>query len=246
MPITGHYMVNRIQFSILPFIKAYGEWVLEDVEPTFKNLSEKADVIASADFNCLSKDCDGDMIIHAEDAQDKGQYFYNTMTAIRQSSLNLFAAGLFHLLEQQLAELCRDGVLDKNDRLPLDHTKLCKIKEWYLNKNNFNLDLSNLSTWPKIDQLRLLANSVKHGEGESTEKLRKIRPDLYQDPHLCKPMKDILERYSQPLTVRSPMSGDGIFVTNKVFTEFSQAVNSFVAEIAEYFDAHREQHFLVV
>ncbi len=250
MPVTGLYMARRVRYSIIPYVAAYGQWVLKDVVPTFANLSERADAIVTSEFNRHGEqpagaDCDDVMSVLAEAAQDKGQNFYNTMLAIHQSSLNLFSVGLFHLLEQQLAHLCRDGVLDMSERLPPSDTKLDKIEKWYCNRNNFNIDLSKLSDWPKIDQLRLLANSIKHGEGKSAVELRNIRPDIFQNPNLCMPMQDLLKVCTTILHERRPMAGEDIFVTNEIFAEFSQAVNSFVAEIAEYFDAHQDEHYLV-
>ena len=59
------------------------------------------------------------MALLAERAHDKGLVFYETMYGLRQSVLNLFAVGLFHRLEQELADLCRDGafMVDRLDGL---------------------------------------------------------------------------------------------------------------------------------
>lgn len=145
MQVTGHYMAHRVHRSTLPYVKAYGKYVLEDVLPIFKNLSERASTVTDAEFEQLgaqpaTKECGDDMSCLVEAAQFKGQVFYNTMLAIRQTSLNLFAAGLFHLLEQQLAELCRDGAFEAS---PPSDTKLCVVACWYL--RYFKLDLKKLS-----------------------------------------------------------------------------------------------------
>jgi len=238
-------MAGRVHHSAIPYVKAFGRYVIEDAVPVFANLSERADAIADLEFKRLGEqpageDRDGDMSIAAEAAEDKGQIFYDTMVAIRQTSLNLFAAGLFHLLEQQLADLCRDGAFSI---APPRDTKLDEVSDWY--HNNFRLDLRNLSAWPKINQLRLLANSVKHGEGKSAVELRTIRPDLFQNPHLSEFFRDFPEMNMAQL-VRLPLAGEDIFVTAEVFSEFSEAANSWFAEIAEYFVAHKDEHYLVV
>jgi hypothetical protein len=49
-----------------------------------------------------SEDFDGDTSGYAEDAQERGQSWYDLMRSLRQTMLNLLAAGLFHLIEQQL------------------------------------------------------------------------------------------------------------------------------------------------
>lgn len=244
MPVTGLYMAHRVHHSAIPYLKAFGQYVMEDVVPVFASLTERANAIAALEFKRFGEqpageDCDGDMGVAAEAAQDKGQAFYDTMVAIRQTSLNLFAAGLFHLLEQQLADLCRDGAFEA---APPSDTKLSVVSTWY--RKNFNLDLTNFPAWPKIEQLRLLANSVKHGEGSSAAELRAIRPDLFQNPDLCELFQDFPEIYTAQ-AVRLPLAGEDIFVTTEVFLEFSGAANSLFAEIAEYFVAHEDEHYLV-
>lgn len=244
MTVTGLYMAHRIQYSVVPYVKAYGQCVLDDVEPAFSGLSEKANIIASVEFGRLvekpvGENFDGDMSIAAESAQENGQAFYDIMVAIRQASLNLFVTGLFHLLEQQLADLCRDGSFHVS---PPKDTKLDVVQKWYL--DNFNLNLSELASWSKIEQLRLLANSVKHGEGGSLVKLRNIRPDIFRNPDL----NELFPNDSDlclVVDVRLPMAGEDIYVTTQIFDEFSKAVISFIAEIAEYFVSHKEVHYLV-
>lgn len=244
MPVTGLYMADRVRHSAIPYVKAFGRYVMDDAVPVFANLSDRADAIADLEFKRLGEqpvgeDWDGDMSVEAEAAEEKGQVFYDTMVAIRQTSLNLFAAGLFHLLEQQLADLCRDGAFET---APPRETKLEIVSDWY--RKNFNLDLSNLSAWPKINQLRLLANSVKHGEGKSAAELRAIRPDLFQNPHLSELFRDFPEMNTAQ-AVRLPLAGEDIFVTTKVFSEFSEAANSWFTEIAEYFAANKDERYLV-
>lgn len=237
-------MAHRVHHSAIPYQKAFGQYVIEDVVPVFSNLSDRANAIAELEFKRLGEqpageDCDGDMSVAAEAAQDKGQVFYDTMVAIRQTSLNLFAAGLFHMLEQQLADLCRDGAFET---APLRDTNLGIVSAWY--RDNFKLDLSTLSAWSKIEQLRLLANSVKHGEGNSAEQLRAIRPDLFQNPDLSEFLRDFPGMCTAQ-AVRLPLAGEDIFVTAEVFSEFSAAANSLFAEIADHFVAHEDEHYLV-
>ncbi len=113
MAVHGLYMARRAGISAA-YVKTYGECVLGDVMSAFADLEKRADEVAEAEFARLGsepagEDCSGDMAAAAEAAEDKGQGFYDTMASLRQTMLNLVTAGLFHLLEQQLADLCRDG-----------------------------------------------------------------------------------------------------------------------------------------
>lgn len=242
MPVTGLYLNRKVRQSITPYVQAYRDCVLSDVAPVFANLSKRAEEIANAEFfrlGCRSvgEDFDGDMSVAAEAAQEKGQAFYDTMSSIQQATLNLFAAGLFHLLEQQLTELCHDGAFDE---APPKDTKLEVVAKWY--DKHFGLQFSDLASWPKVDQLRLLANAVKHGEGSSAKDLRVLRPDIFQDPAIRKLMPDFADML-QPFQVRLPLAGEGIFVTKEVFAEFANNTDCFVTEIAQHFFENRDAHY---
>jgi hypothetical protein len=63
---------------------------------------------------------------------------------------NLLAAGLFHLVEQQLGALSLDCAYE---RIP--DTALHKVKIWY--QANLRIDLSLVPTWAAIQELQLVA-----------------------------------------------------------------------------------------
>lgn len=107
-------MAWRVRASPLQLVRAYGEVVLHDLMPTFSNMNERAEQVAAQEYERLAElpagdDWNGDMGALAEAANDQGVEFYETLSSMRQSVLNLFAVGLFHLLEQQVADLCNDG-----------------------------------------------------------------------------------------------------------------------------------------
>lgn len=42
--------------------------------------------------------------------------------------------------------------------------------------------MESLNCWHKIKELRLVVNVLKHAEGDSAERLRKMRPNLFEWP----------------------------------------------------------------
>ena len=82
------------------------------------------------------------------------------MISLRQSMVNLLAAGLYDLMEQQLGALSLDCAYER-----VRDTNLDVVKTWYM--TNIGIDLSSLEPWAKFHEGRLVANSVKHGEGGS-------------------------------------------------------------------------------
>jgi hypothetical protein len=184
MAFDGLYMAHRVRNTALRYVSAYEECVRQNLMAAFANLGKKADEVAEAEYERLGNEPigesgDDDMASAAEAAQDRALAFYETMTALRQSVLNLFAAGLFHLLEQQLAYLCWDGAFTV---LPPGDAKLARLEDWY--RRHFAIDLPSLSSWPIIEELRLTTNVVKHAEGSSADQLRERRPELFHNPLL--------------------------------------------------------------
>lgn len=238
MAVPGSYMVWRIKGGALKRIGAYGDCILGDVMPTFSNLDQRAEQVADAEFARLGsepvgEDWNGDMADLAETANDKGLVFYETMTGIRQSFLNLFSVGLFHLIEQELADLCRDGAFTVDP--PADN-KISLVKQWYA--THFDLELSVLPSWPAIEELRLLANTVKHGEGSSAKNLRAQRPEL-----LCHPALRGIDPTPRPWPIQSPLAGEDLYVTEEIFQAYSQAANQFIGEIAKHFEERAEEYY---
>jgi hypothetical protein len=67
--------------------------------------------------------------IDMERSRNQGlKKWWEMMTSLRQTMLNLLAAGLFHLVEQQLAALSRDNAISES---PVTSTKLWDVAGWY-------------------------------------------------------------------------------------------------------------------
>ena len=241
MAFSGLYLESQIRGYLMEPFVAFNEYIFSDVIPSFGNLDERANKVAEDYYNRIGsqpvgEDCDIDMGAVAEDAQDQGVNWYQMMTSLQQTMLNLLAAGLYHLVEQQLAAL--SGDVSFSDR-PLKETKLRIVRAWFLEQ--LKLDFGTLPSWSKIDELRHVANVVKHGEGAAGH-LRKARPNLFKNP--------VFDAYDKALGLRSrhmkpaaaPLSGEDFFVTEDLLKEYAQRAESFFNEIADHFKASAEYY----
>ena len=105
---------------------------------------------------------------------------------------------------------------------------MCKVAE-LLRKSD--IDITSFSSWSKIDELRLVANTVKHADGDSADKLRCCRPDLFtfSDPVSKSILPDqfiILRQVFQPLT------GKDLFVTVSDLSSYVDVIKQFWFELA--------------
>lgn len=150
-----------------------------------------------------------------------------------QATLNLFSAGLFHVMEQQLSDLTRDGAMEKE----ASDSKLDKLIDWY--KKGFQLDLRQFPDWWVIDELRLVANCTKHGEGRAAEQLREKHPDLFVYPALRK--DDSNTFVAAPLSL--PLGGDGLYVTGDEFRRYHRTVLDLFDWLRQYFEDHGDEYY---
>jgi hypothetical protein len=235
-------MAWRVRASPLPLVRAYGEMVLHDLMPTFNSMNERAEQVAAREYQRLGElpagdDWDGDMGALAEAANDRGVEFYETLSSMRQSVLNLFAVGLFHLLEQQVADLCHDGAFTVP---PPDDTKLVgKVSQWY--SQHFRLDLRGLGSWNAIDELRLVANVVKHAEGNSAERQRERRQELFCYPALRGEAHLVCSNVAAH--VARPLAGDDLYVTPEILEQYLDASIGVLSEIEAYFQEHHYEYY---
>lgn len=241
--MDGAYLSMQIRSWIVRPVTAFREYALRDVIASFSNLNERATQIGNEYYERMgsqpaSEDFDGDMSIFAEEAEDQALSWYQMMRLLRQTMLNLLAAGLFHLTEQQLAALCRDGGFMVD---PPKETKLGIVAVWY--HDNLRLDFNTLSSWPMIEELRYVANAVKHAEGSATDKLKSVRPELFTDPAFAN-IKD-LDGYNlfETRSVAAPLAGEDLFVSEDLLMRYADAAESFLHEIAAHFEANGSEWY---
>jgi len=221
------------------YIGVFETCVMEELLAVFSNLEGRADAIADEEYERMGS-VPADQMLYwgpsevAEWATWKGQAFFNTMVGLRQTTLNLFSAGLLHLLEQQLAMPCRDAAFTV---APPEDTKLQVLVAWY--ERYFHFKLTSLSDWSLVDELRLVANTVKHGEGRSATQLRQRRPQLFQHPVA----RSMGLQASTDRKIRHPLSGDDLYVTAEAFQEYSHAARRFFDDIGHHFEGHRNEYY---
>lgn len=145
--MTGGYLELQINGWIIGPIIAFRKYIFSDVLTAFGNIDQRAEEVANEYYHRIGAQPAGeyenfDMADVAEAAQQRSQDWYQMMVSLRQSMLNLLAAGLFHLTEQQLSMVCRDGGFIAK---PPRDTKLDVVKNWYA--EHLRLDLAALPSW---------------------------------------------------------------------------------------------------
>jgi hypothetical protein len=244
--VQGSYLDWQIRHNLIRPIVAFRAYIFRDVLPQFNNLDQRAEQVATEYYEQVTsqpapEDFDGDLSGFAEDANDEAIGWYQMMRSLRQTMLNLLAAGLYHLTEQQLAMLCRDGGFSV---APPEETHFSKVSSWY--KQHLQLNLESLPSYQLLNELKHVANTVKHGKGPACDKLKELRPELFTDPAFAKflggmgvdPKEDLQQK-----VVEAPLAGDDLFVTEDGLRKYAEGAESFFLEIADHFTAHAETFY---
>jgi hypothetical protein len=148
--------------------------------PAFDNIETEANEFTESEYERLGElpydENEIDMSASAERAQEAGFEYFSALSSVRQTFLNLSVAALFHMFEQQLLCFHRRQVLHPSEENDIARIRTSELKKRLLSAG---IDIESLQSWKDIHELELVANSVKHAEGRSSEELQGLRPDLF-------------------------------------------------------------------
>lgn len=161
------------------------------VAVVFNHLEEDADKVAQEHFEDLGQYFDPDRHGY-EDLDDiafeKGLEYYEAMSLVRYNNQLMWISTMYQFWEQQVRkflfdEITNSGIalLDKKGE-KIEFKKYCSrgindIKEEFV---SFGQNIETMTCWSNIDELRLLANVIKHGDGGSATDLEELRPDFFK------------------------------------------------------------------
>jgi hypothetical protein len=235
--LDGHFWSRHFRQGFIPQVNAFCDAVINRVLPTFAGIAKEADDVAQAEYQRVGSLSATeseilDMADIAERAQEAGLVYYEALEGVRQSLTNLAAAALYHMFEQQLLLFHRKQVLHPSEEDNISKIKIGELKKRLLDGG---LDIESLESWPKVDELRLVANCVKHAEGVSSEKLGKLRSDLFVHPAS---RDEDLARLSSSARVYLPLAGQDVYVTVDDFEAYRSAVVLFWEEFGNAIRQH--------
>jgi len=177
-----------LQYVVLEQLDALAVQGVSRVLAGFTNIDAEAEQYAESMFDSyLEAVGEGNPAEFAEEARDQGVQYFILLSELRQSLINLLAVAIYHLFEQHRDQVFR-LVREAGGTPP---------------------GLEGLDAWTKVDELRLVANTVKHAEGSSAEQLRTKRPDLFVAPLVrASPVEENVLRKRR----ENPLGGTDLFL----------------------------------
>jgi len=224
-----NFWKTRFRDDFIPAVRRVEDVFLNRILPTFSTIDTESDALTEKLWEgAMSQPYYGDGLDEADIAeavQEAGISHYMGLKGMEQGLLNCCALFLYHLYEQHLMIFHRQELLDWRQQ---HNSALFTHKEIHNRLNLANVDIKTFSVWPKLEELRCLANTIKHGEGKSSQELLAIAPHFFVSPTLKgSPLYEV----ASSGRVFSPLVGDDIFVTPQLIGEYANAIEGFWLEL---------------
>ena len=219
--------VFKREFS--PQLSAIVEALEKRTLPAFDGIEKEAEGVSEKaweGFMSRAASGDEDPAGLAEAAQEAGISHYLLLAGIRQGMINLFAAALYHAFEQQVMLFHRKQLLHPSEEYD---PSLFGMTELQKRLTRSGIDITAFSSWARVNELRLVANTAKHAQGESARKLYQQRPDLFEHPQL--PETGLFSPRGQP-RVFLPLVGEDLYLSLEDVQQYRDAVVQFWEEFA--------------
>lgn len=195
----------------------------------FDDLENESDKVANEYFECLGQqyspdEVDMDYLVDA--SFNKGlEHFEMTRLAEYNMTLMWFAT-MYQFWEQQVRHyLYLEGGYRMQSENPIAFKNFCNnihnIKKEFL---KYEYEIEKLACWKDINELRLLANVIKHGEGSASEELKKLRPDFFYDEFLD---ANVFDLYGTSLNEKT------LVLNEKQLLIYKGALQAFWSELLE-------------
>ncbi|GIP44453.1 hypothetical protein J45TS6_29120 [Paenibacillus sp. J45TS6] len=154
----------------------------------FHDIDKQATEYGDKLFREYPADEDTDFSAVAEAANEESAEMYENLLRMQSNHLLMTISLLYHTWEQQLIKFTLSEMSNYFDftKRVLDFKGVQTIFKLH------KVDITKTEAWSEIRELKFLANTIKHGDGESADKLRKIRPDFFTSEYFDDPV-DLLK-----------------------------------------------------
>ena len=207
-------------------VQSFRDIFIRKLYPAFKNIEQDAGAFTEEYYNKLGElpgDDTYDMSYAAEIAQDKGVSYYMELRLVKYEFTAISIVSLYHLWEQQLRKFLFDEISHNKN---IDLTTFCddgynKIVDIL---QQFSIDIESFTSFPLLTELRLLSNTVKHGDGRSARKLKEMKPELFRKPGLDIPVE---------LSLDSTLLEENLVISDNDFSRYSDTICKWWDEFPE-------------
>ena len=204
------------------------------IEPQFINIEQESKKISEEYYNELGKYFNpefDDPEYYAELAWEKGIDYYEGISLMKYNTKMMWISTVYQFWEQQVRRFLYDEISNTHEFYDNKENKI-GYKDFCSNGINdiksefiwFDYNLELKSSWKEINELRLLSNVIKHGDGRSAKQLQKLKPEYFQDESKI----NRLELY------KTTLNDEVLNIGQEDFVRYCKSLIEFWEEIPEY------------
>ncbi|PHC43815.1 hypothetical protein COF09_11165 [Bacillus toyonensis] len=206
--IAQLYLHRNLREKYIKPFNLYKKIYNDKILNLFSNIEDEAKEIANNYYYELGKNFNpnySDPSDYAEQAQEIGLEYYEDMALMEYTTKLALISNLYQFWEQQVRHFLYDEI-KKSQHIPVNRgkeipyqnfgTSIVPIKNFFM---IFGQNIEQLSSWETIDELRVLSNVIKHGDGNSAVDLARKNPNFLKSEYSD---INLLELYGTTLNER--------------------------------------------
>lgn len=229
------YLYKQLRERLKKPYDYYIDVYQKKIKVVFENLEQEANDMAQSHYEELGQYFDPDRhdeADFADSAFEKGLEYYEAVSLVKYNNQLMWISTMYQFWEQQVRkflydEITHSGITLFNEKgQEIDFKNYCTrgikaIKEEFA---DFGQDLEKMKRWSDINELRLLANVIKHGDGGSATELEELRPDFF--------ISQITENNLLKVH-RTVLNEQVLNVSDSDFIKYKEALQSFWEQLPE-------------
>lgn len=229
------YLYKKLREKFQRPYDYYLDIYFNKIKVVFENIEEEANEVSQDYYEEMGQYFDPDRTdidSIVDSAFEKGLEYYEAVSLIRYNNQLMWISTMYQFWEQQVRKFLFDEITHSG--VTLYNEKGCEIEfKNYCTRGindikrefaDFGQDLEDLESWSDINELRLLANVIKHGDGGSATDLELLRPDFFKS--------EITENVLLKIH-RTVLNEQVLKISDTDFTKYKVALQGFWRELPE-------------
>lgn len=183
------YLPLRLKMDFKNEIKLFVDTYINRIAPVFASKEEETEKITEEYINEISGSFNPeyhDPADFQERAREYGYKYFDNLSLMQYNTRLMNIASLYQYWEQQIRrftyyELTRQHKLENSKGRQIEFKTFCNsFKQIESLLVQCGVNINDLDSWEKINELRLLQNVIKHGDGVSSSDLEVLRPEFFR------------------------------------------------------------------
>lgn len=184
--ISSLYLWDRQREKYIDEIKFFVKIYSEKIAPAFENIEEESQQIAQDHWDQImsrpmseEQAANFDPTDYLDIAIDLSVDQYLSHALMRYNTIAMWHSTLYQFWEQRVRLFLYESTRPRlNSSIEFGDfcTNFDKIKKYL---SSFNINISSTLFWSKVEEINLLNNVIKHGDGSSSKKLKTMNMNLF-------------------------------------------------------------------